>query len=169
MYSPSHLRQTRNWKVAPLGVPSEINGRPPPGILGLCRASEPAARLHVAAQVDFRAELDPARARVVLEEAGLLASVSPEPRPDEIPPLHRHISGVFRQVDSGKDRKARFKQMLTEAETDDEKRLALEIVLGERLRELKGDRANVEVRLRFERALGLLRNGNLGEALRHTG
>lgn len=122
-----------------------------------------------AVQTESRAQLDVARARVVLEEAGLLDAAQGAVKEGEILPPSRRMSGVFPQGDDVAGRKARFKQMLTEAETDDEKRLALEIALGERLRELRGDTANDELRIRFERALSLLRGGSLEEALRYIG
>jgi hypothetical protein len=118
-------------------------------------------------QVESRGQVDVARARVVLEEAALLVADRLPGSGGEILPPSRRISGVFAQSDDAMARKTRFKQMLTEAETDDEKRLALEIALGERLRELRGENATDERRTRFERALGLLRCGNLEEALKY--
>jgi hypothetical protein len=118
-------------------------------------------------QVQSRALVDVARARVVLEEAGLLAPDTTPRKEGEVPPPSRRMSGVFAQGEEAIARKTRFKQMLTEAETDDEKRLALEIALGERLRELRVENVTDERRQRFERALSLLRSGNLAEALQY--
>jgi ABC-type cobalamin/Fe3+-siderophores transport system ATPase subunit len=118
-------------------------------------------------QLQSHALVDVARARVVLEEAGLLVRDTAPLKEGEVPPPSRRVSGVFVQEDVAMARKTRFKQMLTEAETDDEKRLALEIALGERLRELRIENVTDERRQRFERALGLLRSGNLAEALQY--
>ncbi len=60
---------------------------------------------------------------------------------------------------------ARFKEMLAGAETEDEQILALQIAVGERVRELKsagGDETTIE---RLESALGLLREGQKEAAL----
>jgi hypothetical protein len=109
--------------------------------------------------------VDIARARVVLEEAGLFVPDTTPRKEGEVLPPSRRMSGVFTNGDEATARKMRFKQMLTEAETDDEKRLALEIALGERLREFRVENVTDERRQRFERALNLLRSGNLAEAL----
>jgi chromosomal replication initiator protein len=121
----------------------------------------------VSVQVQSCSQVDVARARVVLEEAGLLVAGASTQQDGEPSTDGYHASGVFATADDVSARKSRFKQMLTEAETDDEKRLALEIALGERLREFRVANVTDERRQRFERALGLLRSGNLTEALQY--
>jgi chromosomal replication initiator protein DnaA len=60
----------------------------------------------------------------------------------------------------------RFKQMLASAESEEEQALALQIALGERIRELRnkgGEQGSIR---QLERALELLRDGNVEEAIR---
>jgi hypothetical protein len=121
----------------------------------------------ISVQKESRTQLDVGRARVVLEEVGLLEPATLAAGAGEVPPPSRRMSGVFASGEEAAARKTRFKQMLTEAETDDEKRLALEIALGERLREFRSANVTDERRTRFERALSLLRSGNLEDALKY--
>ncbi len=60
---------------------------------------------------------------------------------------------------------ARFKEMLASAQTPEEQGLALQIALGERLRQLKKERAGFRQIQRFEQALTLLRDGQLQAAI----
>lgn len=64
---------------------------------------------------------------------------------------------------------ARFKEMLASAETPQEQGLALQIALGERLRQLRQERAGFQRIQRFEQALTLLRDGQLQAALSCVG
>jgi hypothetical protein len=60
----------------------------------------------------------------------------------------------------------RFKEMLAEAETEAEQALALQIALGERIRQLRKEGADPESVRRLERALALVREGQTEEAVR---
>lgn len=60
---------------------------------------------------------------------------------------------------------ARFKEMLAGAQTEEEQALALQIAVGERLRQLRDQEAKPEVVALFEKALALLREGKLAEAI----
>ncbi len=60
----------------------------------------------------------------------------------------------------------RFKEMLATANSEEEQILALQIALGERIRELRSEGGNEESIRRLERALDLLRDGDMEEAIR---
>ncbi len=59
----------------------------------------------------------------------------------------------------------RFKEMLSAAESEEEQALALQIALGERIRQLKQSGADGDSLQRFEKALEVLREGKLEEAI----
>ena len=59
--------------------------------------------------------------------------------------------------------------MLAEAENEEERSLALQIALGERLRQLNKANGDPKVIEKFERALDLLREGRTEEAIKHIG
>jgi chromosomal replication initiator protein DnaA len=59
----------------------------------------------------------------------------------------------------------RFKEMLTAAESEEEQALALQIAVGERIRQLKKSGSDGESLQRFEKALEALREGKLEEAI----
>jgi chromosomal replication initiation ATPase DnaA len=63
-------------------------------------------------------------------------------------------------------RVSRFKEMLAGAESEAEQALALQIALGERIRELRDNNGDKESIQQLETALGLLREGRLEEAIR---
>jgi hypothetical protein len=60
---------------------------------------------------------------------------------------------------------ARLKEMLTSADSKDEQIRALQIALGERLRQLRVEGSNPTLAEQLERALDLLREGRFQEAL----
>jgi len=60
----------------------------------------------------------------------------------------------------------RFKEMLATADSEEEQALALQIALGERIRELRNEEGDPEAIRQFERALELLRDGNMEEAIK---
>jgi hypothetical protein len=60
----------------------------------------------------------------------------------------------------------RFKSMVAEAESEEEQVLALQIALAERIRQLREEGGDPGTLLRMERAIDLLRQGNLEEAVR---
>jgi len=61
---------------------------------------------------------------------------------------------------------AQFKQMLSEAETEEEQALALQIALSERLRDIRSGKTSAPTEAEtLEHALTLLRDGQLNEAL----
>lgn len=76
--------------------------------------------------------------------------------PVEVPP-HQKTS----------PRANRFKEMLAEAESEEEQTLALQIALGERIRELRTEQGNQEDIGRLEHALEMLRQGRTKEAVRY--
>jgi hypothetical protein len=59
----------------------------------------------------------------------------------------------------------RFKKMLSAAETEEEQVLALQIALGERIRQLRNSGSNPEALAALENALALLRDGHMDEAV----
>jgi len=64
------------------------------------------------------------------------------------------------------DRVSLFRDMLDAAENEEEQRLALQIALSERLRELRESGAGAEAVIQIENALELLREGKIEEAMR---
>jgi hypothetical protein len=100
-----------------------------------------------------------ARAVVPLPEDLKHRSVHPPPN------LENDNEDQFKEVD---DQAAFFKEMLDAAESEEEQVLALQIALGQRLREIRsvgGDDRTVE---KLEHALELLREGKLADALKCT-
>lgn len=61
---------------------------------------------------------------------------------------------------------ARFKEMLVGAETEEEQALALQIALGERIRQLRQENADPKTLQRFESALEVLREGDIQAAMK---
>ncbi len=66
------------------------------------------------------------------------------------------------------DRIRRFKEMLAGAESEEEQALALQIALGERIRELRSRGGDAAILQRLEHGLEMLREGRLEEAIRHV-
>jgi hypothetical protein len=78
------------------------------------------------------------------------------------------LSDVGLDQDTG-DRAHFFREILSNAENEDEQALALQIALGQRLRELK-EQDNTEASvMKMEKTLSLLRDGKLEEAIRCIG
>ncbi len=101
----------------------------------------------------------------------LAQSVVPGPEPslchDE--PMSQHVAPAeVKPVPTKKadSRVNRFKEMLEGAESEAEQALALQIALGERIRELREKKGEKESIQQLENALGLLREGKLEEAIR---
>jgi chromosomal replication initiator protein DnaA len=67
------------------------------------------------------------------------------------------------------EKAARFKKMLAGAETEEEQALALQIALGERLRQLRTENGEAVTIKRLEKALDLLRQNKLQEAIKLIG
>lgn len=63
-------------------------------------------------------------------------------------------------------RARRFKEMLAGAESREEQALALQIALGERIRELRNEQGDPSAIRQLEQALDLLRGGKMEEAIR---
>jgi len=78
-------------------------------------------------------------------------------------------SGGVAPIGHGVPQTERFKEMLAEAENEEERSLALQIALGERLRQLNKANGDPKVIEKFERALDLLREGRTEEAIKHIG
>ncbi len=78
------------------------------------------------------------------------------------------VSGKIEQPPAPKEvsRVNRFKEMLAGAESEAEQALALQIALGERVRELRNTSGDQESIRQLENALSLLRDGKLEEAIR---
>jgi hypothetical protein len=72
-----------------------------------------------------------------------------------------------------KDREASamrlLKKMLASAESKEEQSLALQIALGERIRQLRNEKGDPEAVQQLEQALNLLREGRMEEAIRCVG
>jgi chromosomal replication initiation ATPase DnaA len=93
------------------------------------------------------------------------SSAPPVKRTATAPPAGRPIS--LRPPSAAKATKAqRFKEMLAGAETPEEQGLALEIAVSERLRQLRRTGGEPRAIARLERALELLREGKLADAVR---
>jgi len=60
----------------------------------------------------------------------------------------------------------RFKDMLAEAENEKEQALALQIALGERIRQIRTEQGDVKEIRKLEQALELLRENRIEEAIR---
>jgi chromosomal replication initiator protein DnaA len=63
-------------------------------------------------------------------------------------------------------RVGRFKEMLAGADSEEEQSLALQIALGERIRQLRNAKGDPQVIQQFEQALDLLRKGSMEDAIR---
>ncbi len=112
-------------------------------------------------------DLELARAVVPLERDLVRAARRPESTPPE--KRVRRPSGrvsIMREAGREGGKAQRFKEMLAGAETPEEQGLALEIAIGERLRELRREGRDAKAVARLEQALELLRQGKLEEALR---
>lgn len=83
------------------------------------------------------------------------------------PPVYEaHTSRPHAPKDLSESAAVRFKEMLAEAETEAEQALALQIALGERIRQLRKEGADSEAVKRLEEALGLVREGKTEDAVR---
>ncbi len=103
--------------------------------------------------------LDMARAVVPLPQDLRRPSVVPRPvvstdTPDEL------VSP------KATDRASLFREMLDAAESEEEQALALQIALGERLRELRENGGDEKSIVKLERALELIRENEIGEAMK---
>ncbi len=93
---------------------------------------------------------------------------------DEMPRSEASRKRAITEVDLLKEsrvapnRAFRFKEMLDSAENEEEQALALQIALGERLREMKEKRADAEVIEKLESALELIRDGRIEEAMKNS-
>ncbi len=76
------------------------------------------------------------------------------------------VTAESRSAGSMDSRADRFKEMLSVAESKEEQSLALQIALGERIRELRGQRGDPGDIKQLEQALELLREGKMEEAIR---
>ena len=74
--------------------------------------------------------------------------------------------GTLATMSLAGDKASMFKDMLDAAESEEEQSLALQIALGERLRQLREEGGDPEARKKLEQALELLRDGNAEEAIR---
>lgn len=92
-------------------------------------------------------------------------TVTPPAKAPETSPLRKGLPGpqTITKVDS---RVNRFKEMLAGAESEEEQVLALQIALGERIRQLRNERGDPENIKQLEQALELLREGKMEEAIR---
>lgn len=78
---------------------------------------------------------------------------------------HVATTGV-RTVTTIDTRVSRFKEMLAGAESEEEQSLALQIALGERVRQLRNENGDPKAIQQLEQALDLLRDGRMEEAIR---
>lgn len=95
--------------------------------------------------------------------------VGPEPLPSYDEPIIQTVEPAKvepKAVRRPHSRVSRFKEMLAGAESEAEQALALQIAIGERIRELRDQNVDKESILQLENALGLLREGRLEEAIR---
>jgi chromosomal replication initiator protein len=79
--------------------------------------------------------------------------------------LHGTASGT-KAAPTVDSRVSRFKEMLAGAESEEEQSLALQIALGERVRQLRAENGDPKVIQQLEQALDLLREGKMEEAIR---
>ncbi|MFH1116865.1 MAG: DnaA/Hda family protein [Pseudomonadota bacterium] len=101
----------------------------------------------------------------------LVRSLVPEPKPATSHTLPAGKNVVPAEIERKPARKTasradRFKEMLAGAESEAEQALALQIALGERIRELRNTSGGQESIRQLENALSLLRDGKLEEAIR---
>jgi hypothetical protein len=96
------------------------------------------------------------------ETAGPKISTAVDVRPSQFEEM---LAGV-----EGKDRDASavqlLKKMLAGAQSKEEQSLALQIAVGERIRQLRNEKRDPNAIKRLEQALDLLREGNMEEAAR---
>jgi hypothetical protein len=81
-------------------------------------------------------------------------------------PLYEPPSHPSPRRDLSESTAIRFKEMLAEAETEAEQALALQIALGERIRQLRKEAGESDSVKRLEEALALVREGKTEEAVR---
>jgi hypothetical protein len=106
-------------------------------------------------------DLDLARAVVPLP-ADLRPVLPPIVLPEPGPALPDGVPGEVADAQVSR----RFKAMLSAADSEEEQALALQIAIGERLRQLEETGVEPDLQARLRRALGLLREGRLEEAMR---
>ncbi len=75
-------------------------------------------------------------------------------------------SGGPQSTTNTDSRVSRFKEMLAGAESEEEQSLALQIALGERVRQLRNEKGDPKAIQQLEHALELLREGKIEEAIR---
>jgi chromosomal replication initiator protein DnaA len=94
-------------------------------------------------------------------------SITLEDQQGPIPEMAADLGPVIEPAppEPQQDVKDRFKEMLTAAESEQEQALALQIAVGERIRQLKKSGSDGESLQRFETALEALREGKLEEAI----
>jgi len=93
----------------------------------------------------------------------------PEPLPYHDEPVSQSVRPAKVEPEPAQiahSRVSRFKEMLAGAESEAEQALALQIALGERIRELRDKEGDSESIQHLESALSLLREGRLEEAIR---
>jgi hypothetical protein len=134
--------------------------------------------LHEGAQTPLT--IDMAQAVVPLPEGVHESTKAPEPAsPDHKSPGPQSSTDIDVQVSrfenalagmEGKDRDASatrlLKKMLASAESKEEESLALQIALGERIRQLRNEKGDPKAIQQLEQALELLREGRMEEAIR---
>ncbi len=108
-------------------------------------------------QTDTPVTTDMARAVIPLPE---------DLRPVSSPPPPR--DGADDNGPSNEDRATLFREMLAAAENEEEQALALQIALGQRLREMRSGNGNEATIMKLEHALALLREGKLNDALEYA-
>ncbi len=109
----------------------------------------------------------------VAVDLDLARAVAPMPRDLVAPPQRRGAPAAASpeppraapSPSAGGGGKERFKEMLAGAETEEEQILALQIAVGERLRQLSQDGGDTQVQARLRHSLELLREGQLSEAM----
>jgi hypothetical protein len=143
-------RQILTGSLSANALPEEVVGYLAEQVCDLRRLQAAACELIVtASETDIPISLEIARAVV--------------PRPEDLDP-RASASLVKGRTEDPQEVARRYKTMLQNSETQEEQALALQIAIGDRLRQLEGDGDTVLIK-KLEQALELLREGKAHEAL----
>lgn len=116
-------------------------------LLAVAENADSEVTMEMAKEIAFMMERPPQ----AQQEMGLQSTLYQSASPDE--------------TDTSRPTAERFKEMLAAAETEEEQALALQIAVGERIRQIRRNKNDPATLGRLEQALELLREGNTQEAI----
>ncbi|MFC1834854.1 DnaA ATPase domain-containing protein, partial [Thermodesulfobacteriota bacterium] len=165
----TQLTTRADWDGSPLSmelafsVAESLGLAPAPESTDVPEVTEAPQEEPVEAPSPAPTEIEEEAVEEVPEEAPAEAADAGPPEP-EAPPAE-----IAAPDGPGTAEAKRFKEMLAGAQSEEEQALALQIALGERIRQLRKEGGDPNAIQRLEHALELVRAGKMGEAVRSLG